>query len=173
MDETQTEEEVEYDLEESDELDTDSDATSEQDQEDEQPKRKPNLVKKLRDELKQKNKLLAQLQQKETKLDASTEAEMRIFALENPDAKDFKDGIRSTLARFPDMSMEEALAYAKATAPKVSQSKREFDFKSKQKPQDVSQMDDDEASEKLSPTEYLQYTRSKGSQYVKPVLGRK
>lgn len=65
------------------------------------------------------------------------------------------------------MSLEEALAFAKATAPKVSVTKKEFDLKQGKARENYKEMDDDEAAEKLSPTEYLKYTRAKASPFIK------
>lgn len=140
----------------------DSQSEDEESQEEEQEvKQKPNVVKQQREEIKALKKAL-KAKEKEVKLDPSQETEARFFFVENPEAKEMKDEIRATIAKFPTMSFEEAFTYAKAMKPKESQTKKEFDLRTKSKPADTSNMTDDEASENLSPSEYLKYTRSNG-----------
>jgi hypothetical protein len=172
MDETQLDEEV--DLEESNELDEGSDEQSQDSSEEDKQPRKPNLVKQLRNELKEAKRLLKEREAKsEVKLSADQELESRFFFVENPEAKELKAELRATIAKFPNMSMDEAYAYVKATAPKQSETKQDFNLRTRSKPANVLDMEDDEAAEKLSPSEYLKYTRAKGSPFLKSGIGRK
>lgn len=155
--------------------------TSEQDSEtldweDETQKQKQSVngFKKLREEIKTLKKALKEKNDKsEVRLKPDQELDARFFFIENPEAKDLKDDIKATIARFPWMSFEEAFTYLKATKPKPSETKKDFSFNTKTKPADIMNMSDDEASEKLSPSEYLKYTRAKGSNFLKPNLLRK
>lgn len=71
------------------------------------------------------------------------------------------------------MSFEEAYKYVQATRPKESTTKTDFNLRTKSRPADVLQMTDDEAAEKLTPSEYLKYSRAKGSPFLKNGLSRK
>ena len=163
-------EEVEENLDEETEGEDNQDLESEEsdDSSEEETVKKVSPMKKLREELKRAKQALAK---KETSdkisLAPDVELESKFFFIENPEAKELKEQIKGAVAKFPNMSFEEAFAYVKATKPKESVSKTDFSFKSKSKPADIMNMSDDEASEKLSPSEYLKYTRSSGSSFVK------
>lgn len=175
-DETQVEEEFEEEFEESiEDWDTSEEDSEDSDDTDTQKQKKPNGFKKMREELKATKKALAEAtkSKNEVKLKPDQELDSRFFFIENPEAKDFKDDIKATIARFPNMTFDEAYAYLKATKPKPSESKTDFSFRSKSKPADINNMSDDEAAEKLSASEYLKYSRDKGSQFIKPNLLRK
>lgn len=153
-------------LEESDVTEADGqELDSETDNEDELAPRKNNLVKQLREELKAAKKALKE-QETVKALKPEVASELRLFVLENPEAKEFKDAIAETKAKFPSMSLEEALAFAKATAPKESTSRTDFDVRGKTKPKDVSSLTEEEAIEQLSPSDYLKYLRNKGAPNV-------
>ena len=162
--------------ESSEEVDT-SDEQSQDDTEShdgEEKHKKPNLVKQLRKQLKAAEKALKEKDGSESvKLKPDQEIDARFFFVENPEAKDFKDDIRATIAKFPNMTFDEAFKYIQAMRPKESTSKQDFNLRTKSKPADISQLSDDEAAEQLSPTEYLKYTRAKGSPFLKQGLGRK
>jgi len=172
-------EQLEEDLDEieesSEDIDT-SDVESENNEEgvDGQKQKKPNAFKKLREELREAKKALREKESKETvKLKPDQEIDARFFFVENPDAKDFKDDIRATIAKFPNMTFDEAFKYIQATRPKESVSKQDFNLRTKGKPSDILQLSDDEAAEKLTPAEYLKYSRAKGSQFLKQGINRK
>ncbi len=57
------------------------------------------------------------------------EVKYEIFLLKNPDASEYDEEIRDTLSEFPNMSLEKALAYAKANYTK-STTKKDFTTKS-------------------------------------------
>lgn len=149
--------------------DVESETTEESEEAEEQPKKKENPMKALRKELKETKKAL----QEKNSWTLSNDSELRLFSLEHPEAKDYTEGIKAALEEFPWITMERALRLAKADAPKVSESKKDFDFKSKSKPADMMSMDDDEAAEKLSPSDYLKYSRAKWSGFVKADLRKK
>ncbi len=132
--------------------------------------KKVSPMKKLREELKKAKQALAKKEAGDKiTLAPDVELESKFFFIENPEAKELKVQIKEAVAKFPNMSFEEAFAYAKATKPKESVSKTDFSFKSKSKPADIMNMSDDEASEQLSPSEYLKYVRQSGSSFVKGI----
>lgn len=89
----------------------------------------------------------------------NSETDFRLFVVETPEAKEYKEEIKQALIDYPWISLEKAFLYAKATKPQPSKSVNSFDFNWKQKPKDFKSLTDEEAVEKLSPSEYLKYSR--------------
>jgi hypothetical protein len=60
------------------------------------------------------------------------DTEMRLFLVENPDAKDYKDKILELKAvpKYKDLDLEDLLDLAKIKTPPVSKTKTDYDFKS-------------------------------------------
>jgi hypothetical protein len=144
----------------------------EENEEQEQPEKKKNTsnFKKLNKALKG---AMATIKELEAKLEGNTEEkpkgkesvseyELRLFVLENPEARDYKEDIQNTLARYPDMSIEEALAFAKVKNP-VSKDKKDIDLKNKQAKQKkaLTELSPDEALQ-LDNKSYLEYMRKTG-----------
>jgi len=167
-------EDQEVDVTEGEDQDLESETDDEGQDEDqvEKPK-KPNIVKQQREEIKKLKQALKDQNKSEVKLKPDQEIDSRFFFVENPEAKDYKDDIRVTIAKFPAMSFDEAYAYVKALKPKESTTKQDFNFRTKSKPADMMRLTDDEAAEQLSPADYLKYTRSNGSNFLKSSFARK
>lgn len=130
------------------------------------------LSKALKEERRQNAELIKRLQSVEdyitkhtsnidpkTNIDNSNETNLRLFLVEVPDAKEYKEEIKQAIIDYPWISLEKAFLVAKAIKPQPSKSKTDFDLSARQKPKDMKQMTDDEAVERLSPTEYLKYSR--------------
>lgn len=123
----------------------------------------------LKQERKEKEELKARLSSVESYLlehsDQSykptnnEETNLRLFIVESPEAKEYKDEIKQALLDYPWISLEKAFLLAKATKPQPSKSKTDFDLRSSSKPKDFKSMNDEEAVEKLSASEYLKYVR--------------
>lgn len=96
----------------------------------------------------------------EPKIDTT---ELRLFLVETPEAKEYKEGILEALNEFPNITLEKAFAYAKANAPK-SQDKEDFSLKTKTSStkKDIMDLTEEEALEKLDNKDYLKYMRWKG-----------
>jgi hypothetical protein len=103
-------------------------------------------------------------QKKETSktIDKSIDTEMRLFFIENPEAKEYKDKILElkTNSKYKDLDLEDLLDLAKAKTPPVSKTKTEYDFKSLNKPKNLESMSEEEAIEKLSPSDFLKWARA-------------
>lgn len=56
------------------------------------------------------------------------------FVMDNPEAKQYKNDIKETLSKFPQMTMEEAYRYVKASQPERSVSKNDYDLRNTQIP---------------------------------------
>lgn len=90
------------------------------------------------------------------------ELDLRLFLIENSEAKDHKKGIIEALDKYPNMSFDDALDFAKAKTPKQSHSSTDFSskgtmVKTKKK---LSQLTEEEAL-KLDGATYLKWARSK------------
>ena len=88
--------------------------------------------------------------------------ELRFFLIENPEAKEFKNEIENIVNDYPNLSLDDALALAKAKKPKQSTSSDDFNTKSvntkvRKRLEDLTE----EEALKLDSTKYLQYMRLK------------
>jgi hypothetical protein len=86
----------------------------------------------LKERLKKaENKIVEEKKQKK-EAPKTIDTEMRLFLVENPDAKDYKDKILELKAvpKYKDLDLEDLLDLAKIKTPPVSKTKTEYDFKS-------------------------------------------
>lgn len=90
------------------------------------------------------------------------DTEMRLFLVENPEAKEYKDKILElkSMDKYKNLELEDLLEFAKIKTPPQSKTKTEYDFKSWQKPKTLESMSEEEAVDKLSPTEFLKWSRA-------------
>lgn len=84
--------------------------------------------------------------------------EMRLYFIENPEAKEHKEAVVDILDKYPNMSKEDALTLAKARSPKKSDDVNDFDLSSavrtgKKKIEDLSE----EEALKLDMNEYKKW----------------
>ena len=88
--------------------------------------------------------------------------EFRFFLIENPEAKDYRSQIESTLNDYPNLSFEDALALVKAKTPKESTSSKDFSTKwsNVKVRKRLADLTDEEAL-KLDNKKYLEYQRIK------------
>ena len=89
--------------------------------------------------------------------------EFRFFLIENPEAKEYSKEIESTINDYPNLSLDDALALAKAKKPKQSETSDDFSTKSvntkvRKRLWDLT----DEEALKLDGSKYLEYMRLKG-----------
>jgi len=89
--------------------------------------------------------------------------EFRFFTIENPEAKEYRNELESTLGKYPDMSFEDALTLVKAKKPKESSSSTSFSSKSSNVKvrKRLADLTEEEAL-KLDWKKYLEYNRLKG-----------
>lgn len=70
-----------------------------------------------------------QSESEEVKEGSNKDIELKVFLLENPEAKEYWDEIKQTLAEFPNMSFDKAFAFSKANYTK-SETTKDFSTKS-------------------------------------------
>ena len=95
--------------------------------------------------------------------DKTSDLELRLFFIENEDAKKYKEKFLEVKAKYPDMSFDDALDLAKSKTPKESTTVKEW-FQwgwYKPKPKSIEQMSDEEALD-LPPEQYAQYLKKTG-----------
>lgn len=94
---------------------------------------------------------------------AFDKTEFRFFLIENPEAKEYSAEIEATINDYPNLTLEDALALAKAKKPKESTSSDDFNTKSVNTKvrKRLSDLTDEEAL-KLDGKKYLEYMRLKG-----------
>lgn len=135
-------------------------------QEEEVVKKNPSNFKKLSKALKWATATIKELEDKLASLDEKPKqndtTELRLFLVENPEAKEYKEGIQEALNEFPNISLEKAYAYAKVNTPK-SQDKEDFNLKNRtvEQKKKLEDLSDDEAL-KLDNKSYLEYMRKTG-----------
>jgi len=90
------------------------------------------------------------------------DTEMRLFLVENPEAKEYKDKILElkSMDKYKNLELEDLLEFAKIKTPPQSKTKTEYDFKTGTKPKTLESMSEEEAVDKLSPTEFLKWSRA-------------
>jgi len=160
----------EYSVEEEQASDENQEVVEEEEEfeEVEKPKKNPSNFKKLSKALKGATATIKELEDKLASYDEKVSTpkidttELRLFLIETPEAKDYKDVIQETLSKYPDMTLEDAYAFAKTKAPK-SQDKDDFNLKNrvaqtKKKLEDLSP----EEALKLDNKSYLEYMRKTG-----------
>ena len=140
-------------------------------------KSKKSNWKKMQKASKAKDKRIADLEAKLAKQDSQSDkeefefededgfdkTEFRFFIIENPEAKDYKDELMSTLEKYPSMSFNDALTLVKAKTPKESTSSNDFsskwsNIKVRKRLADLTE----EEALKLPNGKYLEYQRLKG-----------
>lgn len=77
------------------------------------------------------------------------EIEMRLYFIENPEAKQYKEEITTILEQYPNMNKEDALTLARAKTPKESQDINDFSLSSQVKSgkKSIKDLTEDEAVE--------------------------
>lgn len=116
---------------------------------------------KTNSELKKYKKMVEKLQKTDNgdEFDEwNDDLEMRLYFIENPEAKKHKDEVVDILDKYPNMSKEDALTLAKARSPKESDDVNDFDLSSavrtgKKKIEDLSE----EEALKLDMNEYKKW----------------
>lgn len=95
--------------------------------------------------------------------DSLEELKLRLFFIENEDAKPFKDEFLKVKEQYPQLSFEDALDLAKTRTPKESKTVKEwFQWGGyKPKPKSIEQLSDEEALE-LPPEKYAEYLKKTG-----------
>jgi hypothetical protein len=88
---------------------------------------------------------------------------MRLFFIENPEYKEYKEWITEILKepKYKNLTPQEALAIYKLNEPKKSETiKNNIGWNYKPKPKSLWEMDDKEALQ-LSPNDYIKYLKAK------------
>lgn len=92
--------------------------------------------------------------------------EERLFFIENPDAKEYKDEISELSKKYPNMPIDEAFSFVKAKYPKSSDSK-DFSTRSSTPKKEVKDMSKEEAlqaykNKEIDRATFLKYGRENG-----------
>lgn len=107
---------------------------------------------------------IAKIKELEQKIQETSWAgkDLRLYFLENPEAKEHKEQLLATLEQYPDMDVEDALLLAKQKTPQPSQDKNDFDLtgKTPSKKKDLSELSEEEALQ-LDNKTYLEWTMLK------------
>jgi hypothetical protein len=102
--------------------------------------------------------------EKEVKSEPVTkiDTELRLFLVENPEAKEFKEKILElkSMDKYKNLELEDLLDLAKIKTLPESKTKTNYDFRSLQKPKTLESMSEEEAVDKLSPAEFLKWSRA-------------
>lgn len=90
-------------------------------------------------------------------------ADLALFFVENPEAKEHKEAILKALKTYKGIDLEKSWKFVQATAPKESVTKKtaELKFTATNPPKDISKLSEDEAL-KLSNSQYLKWARATG-----------
>jgi regulator of replication initiation timing len=86
----------------------------------------------LKERLKKAESKIVEEKKRKKEAPKTIDTEMRLFLVENPDAKDYKDKILELKAvpKYKDLDLEDLLDLAKIKTPPVSKTKTDYDFKS-------------------------------------------
>lgn len=89
------------------------------------------------------------------------DTDLRFFFLENEEAINYKEEIRDTLNKYPNMDLKDALALAKQLKPKESETHTDLDLVSEVKTwkKSIKDLSEEEAL-KLPNTEYLEWVNT-------------
>jgi len=89
------------------------------------------------------------------------DTDLRFFFLENEEAINYKDEIRDTLNKYPNMDLKDALALAKQLKPKESETHKDLDLVSEVKTwkKTLADLSEEEALA-LPNTEYLEWVKT-------------
>ena len=98
----------------------------------------------------------------EVKSESKQELDLRLYFIENPEAKEYKEKITELLEEYPNMSKERALILAKQETPQQSKDKEDFNLNSSNpnaKKKDLKDLSEEEALE-LPNKQYLDWVRA-------------
>lgn len=158
--------------------DTDSDERLNSDGEDNTPAKAKNKSnwKKMKQELKALKAQLASYQSDDSDSDEDEDTidtdepistkyaplELKVLFLENSEAKEYEQAVRSTLKKYPDMDFDDALALAKASNPQSTTKKGLGLSQKATKAKDIADLSAEEAL-KLPDDQYLVWARKTGN----------
>jgi hypothetical protein len=118
--------------EEQDAIEQDSSSDTDNDEE-ETSQKNPSNWKKMSKKLKWAEAYIKELENKLAKTGSSNNTELRLYFVENPEAKPYKEKMLELMAKpeYKNIPMEDVLELAKLKTPKESQDSTDFDFKSR------------------------------------------